>query len=182
MQGKAARAIFLDRDGVLNLDSGYVFRTADLKVLPGVPEALQELKTRNFLLIVITNQSSVARGLCSERDVDTFNSALAAEIEKMGGPAIDAFYVCPHHPKGSVTQYAIHCHCRKPAPGLIERAVRDFGIDAARSWMIGDKDSDAACGRNAGVRPILVDSGKYALSDDLTPRVASLSDALAIIS
>ena len=154
-------AVFLDRDGVLNKDIGYVFRPADLIVLGGVVESLSKLKAMGFLLIVVTNQSGVARGKFDLGAVSLFNSHLEKEITRQGGPLIDGFYVCPHHPDGTVEAYKKHCDCRKPAPGLVLQAAEDHGIDLKKSWMIGDKDSDVLCAKNSGVKGILVQSKKY---------------------
>jgi D-glycero-D-manno-heptose 1,7-bisphosphate phosphatase len=171
-------AVFLDRDGVLNKDFGYVYRPEDLVILPGVAESLNKLKAKGFLLIVITNQSGVARGTFDLGAVSHFNSLLEKEIKSLGGPTIDGFYVCPHHPDGTVEVYKKNCDCRKPEPGLILQAAKDHCIDLNKSWMIGDKDSDALCAKNAGVCGILVESGKYShvVKDTLT--ASNIKDAI----
>jgi D-glycero-D-manno-heptose 1,7-bisphosphate phosphatase len=176
------KAVFLDRDGVLNQDSGYVFRTEDLRVLPGVPQTLQSLKKAGFLLVVITNQSGVARGMFSLSDVDTFHRHLRAEIVRQGGPELDAFYTCPHHPDGTVPEFAVRCSCRKPGPELLLRAARDLRIDLPSSWMIGDKDSDAAAARAAGVQAILIQSEKYRQEDATARSVSTITEAANLIT
>lgn len=176
-----SKAVFLDRDGVLNHDSGYVFRSADLKILPGVPEALRALKDAGYLLLVVTNQSGIARGMFSEADVAVFHDHLRAEIMRQGGPDFDGIYTCPHHPDGNDPQYAITCQCRKPQPGLIQNAARDFNVDLGSSWMIGDKDSDASAARAAGVRAILIRSKKYQQTDNLAQSVTDITQAVRLI-
>ena len=174
-------AVFLDRDGVLNRDVGYVYRPEDLVVLPGVVESLTKLKAKGFLLIVITNQSGVARGKFDLSAVNHFNSLLEKEITGLGGPAIDGFYVCPHHPDGTVEAYKKNCDCRKPEPGLILQAAKDHGIDLKKSWMIGDKDSDVLCAKNAGVQGILAQSEKYQQTIKDTHTALDIKDALRLI-
>lgn len=175
------KAVFLDRDGVLNHDSGYVYKTDDLIVLPGVSESLKALKENGYLLIVITNQSGVARGMYSMNQVATFHDHLRQTIKSLGGPDFDGIYVCPHHPKGSDSNYAYECSCRKPAPGLILEAIKDFGIDPAASWMIGDKDSDAQAAKSAGVRAILIESAKYEHTEKDVTSVRTLNEAVKTI-
>lgn len=154
-------AVFIDRDGVLNEDKGYVSKVEDLLVLPTVPESLLRLKNRGFLLIVITNQSGIARGYFRQEDADRFHAALQQRIIQLGGPAWDALYMCPHHPSGIVPEFAIDCTCRKPKPGLLEQARKDYAIDWEASFLIGDKDSDVACGKAVGIRTIQIASGQY---------------------
>jgi D-glycero-D-manno-heptose 1,7-bisphosphate phosphatase len=171
-------AVFLDRDGVLNKDVGYVYRPEDLLVLPGVAESLTKIKAQGFLLIVITNQSGVARGKFDLDAVSHFNSLLTNEICRLGGPALDGFYICPHHPDGIVEAYKRSCDCRKPEPGLILQAAKEHGIDLKKSWMIGDKDSDVICAANAGVRGILTRSEKYQHNVKDTLNASDINDAL----
>jgi D-glycero-D-manno-heptose 1,7-bisphosphate phosphatase len=149
-------AVFLDRDGVLNEDSSYVYRLEDLKVLPGVPEALAKLKQAGLTLIAVTNQSGVARGMFSLEDVKRFNE----ELGKQTGNLIDAFYVCPHHPEGRIKEYATTCFCRKPGTDLIKRASTEHNLDLSQSYLVGDKQSDVDCGINAGLTTVLI-SGRY---------------------
>ncbi len=174
-------AIFLDRDGVLNKDVGYVYRLEDLVVLGGVVESLTKLKVKGFLLIVVTNQSGVARGKFDLSAVSLFNSQLEKEIARQGGPVIDGFYVCPHHPEGIVEAFKKRCDCRKPSPGLILQAAKEHSIDLKKSWMIGDKDSDVQCAKNAGVRAILAQSEKYPQTIKSVDVALDLKDALKYI-
>lgn len=143
-------AAFLDRDGVLNEDRGYVHRWEDFAFLPGVIDALRRLQQKGYLLVVITNQSAVARGLCSEADVLALHERMCAFLREQG-IELAGIYYCPHHPQGSVSDYAIVCSCRKPEPGMILRAAREHGIDLSRSLLVGDKLSDLEAGRAAGI-------------------------------
>jgi D-glycero-D-manno-heptose 1,7-bisphosphate phosphatase len=154
MTAAARAAVFLDRDGTLVRDDGYVHAIADLELLPHVVEGLSALKRAGFLLIVVTNQSGVARGLYSEADVERFHAALN---ERLGpAAAIDAFYYCPFHPDAVLAQYRQVSPLRKPDIGMFHAACRDFAIAVARSYMIGDRQSDAEFGTRAGLYPILI--------------------------
>ncbi|MDK2797250.1 MAG: D-glycero-D-manno-heptose 1,7-bisphosphate phosphatase [Tepidiphilus sp.] len=148
MNGKPA--VFLDRDGVLNEDRGYVHRWEDFSFLPGAIDALRQLQQQGYLLVVITNQSAVARGLCAEADVLALHERMCAFLREQG-IELAGIYYCPHHPQGSVSDYAIVCSCRKPEPGMILRAAREHGIDLSRSLLVGDKLSDLEAGRAAGI-------------------------------
>jgi D-glycero-D-manno-heptose 1,7-bisphosphate phosphatase len=152
------KAVFLDRDGVINVEKEYLHRVEDFEFLPGVPQALRFLQEAGFLLIVVTNQSGVARGYYSLEAVDTLHRHLQDTLEPHG-VAVDGFYVCPHHPDHGDGEHTLECSCRKPLPGMIEKAVSDFRIDPARSFLVGDKLSDIAAGRAAGCRCFLVRTG-----------------------
>ena len=143
-------AAFLDRDGVLNEDRGYVHRWEDFAFLPGVIDALRRLQQKGYLLVVITNQSAVARGLCAEADVLALHERMRAFLHGQG-IELAGIYYCPHHPQGSVARYTRACACRKPEPGMILRAAQEHGIDLARSLLVGDKLSDLEAGRAAGI-------------------------------
>jgi len=148
MNGKPA--VFLDRDGVINEDRGYVHRWEDFSFLPGAIDALRQLQQKGYLLVVITNQSAVARGLCTEADVLALHERMCAFLRERG-IELAGIYHCPHHPQGSVSDYAIACACRKPEPGMILRAAQAHGIDLSRSLLVGDKLSDLEAGRAAGI-------------------------------
>jgi D-glycero-D-manno-heptose 1,7-bisphosphate phosphatase len=148
MNGKPA--VFLDRDGVLNEDRGYVHRWEDFSFLPGAIDALRQLQQKGYLLVVITNQSAVARGLCAEADVLALHERMRTVLREQG-IELAGIYHCPHHPQGSVPRYARACPCRKPEPGMILRAAQEHGIDLARSFLVGDKISDLEAGRAAGI-------------------------------
>ncbi len=168
-------AIFLDRDGVLNEDLGYVHKPSDLKILPGVPEALKELKRRGYLLIVVSNQSGVARGKFSAADVEAFNDLLRTELVRLGAPPLDDVFYCPHGPDDA-------CACRKPKPGMILDAARRHGIDLARSFLVGDKADDIESAVNAGVKGIQVVTKKEPKEHPAAvAKTSSLKDALAFV-
>lgn len=159
------KAAFIDRDGVINEERNYVYRIEDFIMLPGVPEGLALLRDAGYLLIVVTNQAGIARGYYDHAAVETLHDHLRAQL-RTEGVELDAIYLCPHHPLGSVPEYAIACDCRKPAPGLLLQAAQDFAVDLSASILIGDKLSDIEAGRRAGVRSaVLVESG-HAISED----------------
>ena len=142
------KAIFLDRDGTLNRDLGYVYNTDQLELLPGVVEALTIFRDAGFLLIVVTNQSGVGRGFYTKEDAAGFNKALNETLEK-NGIRIAEYYTCYHSPEEK-------CICRKPSPYLINKAVKDFNIDTKASFLFGDKESDIQCGKNVHVTSYLI--------------------------
>lgn len=154
IQGKPA--VFLDRDGVLNEDSGYVYRKEDFVWIEGAQEAVKYLNQLGYLVIVVTNQSGVARGLYSEDDIDALHTWINEELGKIGAH-IDAFYYCPHHPEGTVESYRLACNCRKPAPGQLLVAISEWKVDVTQSCLIGDKPSDIECATVAGIRGYLFD-------------------------
>ncbi len=156
----AKKAVFLDRDGVLIEDLGYVYKTEDLHLLPGVEEALKLLSTHGYLLVAITNQSGVARGKFQLRDIDKFHSHLQELLTKNSAP-LDAIYVCPHHKDGEVAIFSVQCTCRKPGTKLVDDAIADWNIDRSKSYFVGDKDSDIECAINSSVTPLLVQSDRY---------------------
>lgn len=153
---KLRKAVFLDRDGVLNHDPGHVFRVDDLRVLSGVSSALRRLQDAGFLLLVITNQGGIARGKFTLSDTEKFNTALAEQIHIQSGAKIAGFFVCPHHPEGTIAELAVPCRCRKPGTLLIEQAQILHSIDLAGSFFIGDRGSDVECGIKAGMTAIQV--------------------------
>lgn len=148
-------AVFLDRDGTLNVDKGYVHRIEDWEWIPGAIEAIVALKKAGFLVIVITNQAGIARGYYDETDMTNLHTMINEELKEHDA-TIDGFYHCPHHPEFGKLQ---KCECRKPMPGMIDKARRDFDIDLGSSWLIGDKASDIQAGLAAGVKSILVLTG-----------------------
>ena len=144
-------AAFLDRDGVINVDHGYVSTWEQFEFLPGVPAALRELQDAGYLLIVVSNQSGIGRGYYGEADVESLNQAIAQHLNSTVGVTLSGFYHCPHHPTEAEGEFRRQCDCRKPAPGMIRQAVLDFGIEVETSLLVGDKDSDIAAGRAAGI-------------------------------
>ena len=153
-----AKAVFFDRDGTLNVDIHYLHRPEDFQWIPGAQEAIKFVNDRGYLAILVTNQSGVARGYYPESDVVRVYDWMNAELQRSGAH-LDALYYCPHHPDGSVPQYAKICTCRKPSPGLVNRACRDLAIDKAKSYFVGDTETDMACARNAGVRGVRYEGG-----------------------
>jgi D-glycero-D-manno-heptose 1,7-bisphosphate phosphatase len=153
-------AAFLDRDGVLNQDLGYVHRVADFHWLPGAVQACKRLQDAGYALVVVTNQSGVARGLYSLADVDTLHAHMAQELA-LAGVTLTAVCACPHHPEGLPGPYRQDCHCRKPQPGMLLQAIQAHGLDPARSVLFGDRPSDLQAGAAAGVaRCFLVGEGQ----------------------
>jgi len=149
------RAIFLDRDGTIIADKGFVHKKEDVELLPKAAEAIKLANEHNFLVIVVTNQSGVARGYFKEDDVKQLHEYLN-QILQTKGARIDAFYYCPHHPDASVKTYKKACFCRKPEPGLLLKAADDFGINLSESYMIGDSQRDIEAGKKAGCKTILL--------------------------
>lgn len=159
MAGNTGRVIFLDRDGTLNEEVHYLHRAEDLRLLPGVPEALRMLKEAGFALIVVTNQAGVARGYYTCRDVEALHAYMNRRLRENGGAEIDAFYYCPHHPVHGIGIYKTACRCRKPGIGMFEAAEKTFAVDKTHSYMIGDKELDIQAGHNYGVSSVLVGTG-----------------------
>ncbi|MGE5618066.1 MAG: D-glycero-alpha-D-manno-heptose-1,7-bisphosphate 7-phosphatase [Sphingomonadaceae bacterium] len=152
------KAVFLDRDGTLIRNHPFVCDPDGIELLDGVPEGLRLLKAAGYLLIVVTNQSGIARGFFTERQLAVMHRRLGAMLEERGA-AIDGWYYCPHHPEGVVPRYARRCECRKPAPGLVLRGCGDFHVDPRSSWLIGDILDDVEAGKRVGTRAILIDLG-----------------------
>ena len=148
-------AIFLDRDGTLNHDYGYIKDPSKVVLLPGVPEGIKRLKNEyGFKAIVISNQAGVSKGIMTIEDVDSINHHINDLLEKEG-TCIDAFYYCPYHPDFDPPEKT---NCRKPSPVMIVQAAEEHEIDISKSYMIGDKESDIECGINAGVKTVLLNS------------------------
>jgi D-glycero-D-manno-heptose 1,7-bisphosphate phosphatase len=143
-------AAFLDRDGVLNLDRGYLWNPAELEWVPGAMEAVRRLNAAGYRVIVVTNQSGIARDLYTEAQLRTLMDWMVAELAEAGA-RLDAWYYCPHHPEGTVEAYRKSCDCRKPAPGMLLRAMRDWPTHPAKSFLVGDRDSDLEAARAAGI-------------------------------
>ena len=142
-------AVFVDRDGTIMENCDYCSDPKDVKIFPGVPDALRRLKSKGFKLVIVTNQSGIGRGLIT---VEQYRAVEAEVLRQLGAGLIDATYFCPDVP-------GQHSSCRKPAPGMIVEATRQHQIDLTRSFLIGDKEIDVECGRNAGVRTIRVKTG-----------------------
>ncbi len=153
-----SRAVFMDRDGTINEEVGYLSRMDQLKIFPRAPEAIRLVNASGMKVVVTSNQSGIARGYITEEFVrgvhDRINELLQAE-----GARIDGFYFCPHHPVYGSGIYKQDCECRKPKPGLLLQAAVEMNIDLARSYIIGDMLKDIEAGKKAGVRGILVKTG-----------------------
>lgn len=152
------QAIFLDRDGTLVHSFHYPSRPEHLQLYQNIGPALQTLQHKGFMLIIITNQSGIARGYFSEDDLQLMHAHLRAELA-MWDVQLDAIYHCPHHPDGIISELAIRCNCRKPQPGMLLQAASDYDLDLSSSWFIGDILDDVEAGNRAGCRTILVDLG-----------------------
>lgn len=150
------RAVFIDRDGTLNVEKNYLWRIEEFEFIPGAPEAIGRLNRAGFLVVVVTNQSGVARGYFRLEDVHRLHRHIEGLLEPYAA-RIDGFYICPHHPEFTASDVA--CRCRKPAPGLLLQAAKDFGIDLDASYMIGDKMIDVEAGWQAGCQSLLVQTG-----------------------
>ena len=152
------RAIFIDRDGTLNEDIGYVSSPDQLMLYPWAAEAVRLINNSEHKAIVITNQSGIARGMYTEDTLARIHSRMAKELARQGA-RIDAVYYCPHHPAVGEPPYRAACECRKPRTGMLDAASREHGIDLAHSFVIGDKASDIELAENAGARGALVMTG-----------------------
>jgi D,D-heptose 1,7-bisphosphate phosphatase len=159
------KAVFLDRDGVINEDVDHLNDPEGFRLLPGVPEALTILKQNSYCLVVITNQGAIAKGILTLADLEAIHKKMA-DLLRQHGASLDAVYYCPHHPEGIVREYSIICDCRKPSPGMITRAAKELNIDLTRSFLVGDKTSDILAGTRAGIKTALVKTG-YGGSDGL---------------
>ena len=154
-------AIFLDRDGVLIEDVDLLANPGDIRILEGVPQALTSLKEAGFQLILISNQTVVARGLVTEQGVWAIHAEMERLLEQAGGPCLDGFYFCPHHPNATLPAYRIACECRKPRPGLLLRAAREHNLNLGASFVVGDRITDIIAGAKAGCRTVLVQTGEH---------------------
>lgn len=181
------RAVFLDRDGTINVEKDYLYRVEDFEFIPGAPEAIRLLKAAGFLVIVVTNQAGVARGYYDEQAVVLLHAHLQ-ELLVEHNATVDGYYLCPHHPTEGLGAYRVACDCRKGAPGMLLQAAREHGINLADSFMVGDKVADIEAGVAAGCRSILVRTG-YGAKDESkvvtkfpgTPICPDLAAAVAYI-
>ena len=156
------KAIFLDRDGTINVEKDYIYKSEDLVFEEGSIEALKTFKNLGYILIVVSNQSGIARGYFTEEDLNIFNNNMN-EILKKNGVEITEFYCCPHHPDG-IEEYKKVCECRKPNNKMIEDAIKKYNINREKSYMIGDKTSDIGAGLKSNLKTVLVKTG-YGLKD-----------------
>lgn len=145
------KAVFLDRDGVLDIDKGYIYRPDQVEWVAGAREAVAHLTRLGYQVYVVTNQSGIARGYYTQKDMEKLHTYMAEEIKKAGGQ-IDGFYFCPHHPtKGVIPELTIACSCRKPRPGMILKALEEHSLERKGSFLIGDKESDVEAALAAGI-------------------------------
>jgi D-glycero-D-manno-heptose 1,7-bisphosphate phosphatase len=168
-------AAFLDRDGVLNVDHGYAYRPDQLEWIAGATQAVRLLNEAGYIVIVVTNQSGVARGLYDEPAVQKFHTYMQEALRAQGAH-IDAFYYCPHHPEGTIKELAVRCNCRKPGTGMLEQAAREWPIDLGRSFLIGDKDIDMAAAAAFKVRGIKFDLAESSLIELVRREIAAQAD------
>ena len=152
------QAIFFDRDGVLNEEVGYLWEVERFKWIDGAREAVKLCNERGLLAVVVTNQSGIARGLYTAREVDALHAFMQRELSEIGAH-IDAFYYCPHHPEGVVEEFSIVCDCRKPKPGMILRACTELDINPAQSILFGDSKRDIEAAAAAGLRDGILFTG-----------------------
>jgi D-glycero-D-manno-heptose 1,7-bisphosphate phosphatase len=169
-------AVFVDRDGTLIIDRGYLDRIDHMELLPGAVEALRLVREAGFAVVVVTNQAGVARGRFDEAFVPEAHRHLQALLSA-GGASVDAYYYCPHHPEGIVEEYRRVCECRKPAPGMVQRAAREMSLDVNRSFVIGDTWLDVGLAARSGARGILVRTG-YGASVEQAPPEGLSADAV----
>lgn len=179
------RAVFLDRDGTINVERDYLHRIEDFAFIPGVPDAIRRLNEAGFLVLVVTNQSGVARGFFTMAEVDALHRHMAAGL-KAAGAHIDGYYVCPHHPTVGQDPLQNECSCRKGEPGLLLQGAAEHCIDLSRSFMVGDKAADLTAGQRAGCTPLLVLTGygrETAANPEFlnVPRFPSLVEAVEFI-
>ncbi|WGE54031.1 D-glycero-beta-D-manno-heptose 1,7-bisphosphate 7-phosphatase [Actinobacillus equuli subsp. haemolyticus] len=156
----ANKAIFLDRDGTINIDHGYVHQIDDFQFIEGVGKALKQLQDKGYLLVLVTNQSGIARGYFSEEQFNQLTEWMDWSLDEDYGVVLDGIYYCPHHPEGK-GEYKEDCDCRKPKAGMFTQAIADLNIDPTQSYMVGDKLEDLLAAEAAGVKTkVLVRTGK----------------------
>jgi D-glycero-D-manno-heptose 1,7-bisphosphate phosphatase len=170
------RAVFIDRDGTLIEEAGYLNRLDRLTFFPFTVDAVRQLNRGGFTVLVITNQSGIARGIVSEDFVAAAHRYISERLEA-GGAHADGFYYCPHHPDGIVEALRVACDCRKPKPGLLRRAAEDLDLDLSRSFTIGDRWQDVEAGLAAGTRNVLVRTG-YGRSEEQDKPPIQSADAI----
>jgi D-glycero-D-manno-heptose 1,7-bisphosphate phosphatase len=158
VEEKRKTAVFLDRDGTINEEVGYLDRPEKLKLIPGAAEAIRLINASGMKAVVVTNQSGVARGIFDEVFVGAVHARLR-ELLLMEGGVLDGIYFCPHHPTEGRGRYLLSCDCRKPAPGLLLRATAELNLDPAGSYMVGDTLKDIEAGARVGARGVLVRTG-----------------------
>lgn len=159
MSARLRRAVFVDRDGTITKEGEWIKHPGALELVDGAGEAIRALHQAGFLVVMYSNQSAVARGMISELELAEIHEHLQRLLEARG-ERLDAIYYCPHHPTEGLGRYRVECDCRKPKPGLVLAAARELNLDLSRSWCVGDMARDLDAGEAAGVRGILVATGK----------------------
>ena len=152
------KVAFFDRDGTVNVNTGHLYEPEKLVFIDGVPELIRKFNNGGYLVIVVTNQSGIAKGYYTEADMNHLHKIMNERLKKEYGTHIDAFYFCPHHP-----DFTGECNCRKPKTGMLENAIKDFAIDVKNSYMFGDMPHDLECGEKMGIK-------SYYISDILKGR------------
>lgn len=176
------RAAFIDRDGVLNEERAFVHRVEDFAFVPGAVEALQGLKNAGYALVVITNQSGIARGLYPESDYHALTAHMRERL-RAAGIELDAVEYCPHLPDAPVRRYRLDCECRKPKPGMLRRAIEALDIDPGASFLVGDRLSDIEAGRAARIGSCFLVRTGYALPERAMARAdGTFDDLLACVN
>jgi D-glycero-D-manno-heptose 1,7-bisphosphate phosphatase len=179
--GNGKRAVFLDRDGVVNVDNGYVSQVDDFEFIEGVIEACKRLKEKGYLLVLITNQSGIARGYFSEEQFHSLTEWMDWSLADRGVD-LDGIYYCPHHAEKGLGEYKVDCDCRKPKPGMLLSAIKDLNIDVSNSILVGDKVSDLQAGIAAGIkRNYLVRTGKEITSEGEQLATAVFDDLATLV-
>ena len=169
-------AVFLDRDGTLNVDAGYLDCKERLILFPWSVESVRLLRRAGYAVVVVTNQSGVARGMIEESFVEEVHQIIQSRLVDIG-EKLDGHYYCPHEPSASVEAFRVDCDCRKPKPGLVTRAARDLGLDVERSIVVGDKWSDIGLAKQTGARGVLVRTG-YGRSQEKNRQEGLSADAV----
>ena len=184
----AERAVFLDRDNTIIANDGYLGDPAQVKLLPGAAAAIASLRRLGYRIVVVSNQSGVARGMFDEAAVESVNQEMIRQLKEQAGAHVDASYYCPYHPEAVVPEYKLDHEWRKPRPGMLKAARDDFNLDLSQCWMIGDQPRDVAAGASVGCRTILLsDPDRQMESGDNVPAITpnfivrSLADAARII-
>ena len=169
-------AVFLDRDGTLNIDAGYLDRKERLMLFPWSLDSVRLLRRAGYAVVVVTNQSGVGRGMIEESFVEEVHQIIQSRLVDIG-EKLDGHYYCPHEPSASIDAFRVDCDCRKPKPGLVTRAARDLGLDVERSIVVGDKWSDIGLAKQTGARGVLVRTG-YGRSQEKNRQEGLSADAV----
>ena len=171
-------AVFLDRDGTLSEERGFIDRLDLVEIFPWTSDAIRLLNRAGFAVVVVTNQSAIGRGIIDVPFLQSVHDVFDRHLAKSGA-CVDRYYFCPHHPEAPLPEYRQECRCRKPKPGMIEQAKSELGLDLSRSFMVGDRRIDVASGHAAGVRSLLVRSGHSAYGGEAP---AGLAEPDAILN